>query len=390
MRVKTLLLLTVLVAGGLLLAETPADLGGEYAALREQFAQRMNTISSRAEYQTFLADRQKELDALLTRHQADPASDANELARGRILADLERFADADAKFAALAAKGGDISVSAKFEQVKLRLQQEQAAPALSLYREIEAKLTPSPDLAEVWLQLAFSGGEPAAREEFSRKFLAASDLPAEMIRYRSQVYGNLADIAVERGDRAGAIKILEDGIAAAKDPEQARSLRATLKQMQLSGQPAPAISAVTWLNSAPLALEGLKGRVVVIDFWAPWCGPCRQVIPHLIRFHNELKDRGLTVIGFTKLYGNYRDDTQNKGEVKPEEETELIKGFVSRIAIPYAVAVAGGGEAFEAYGVTGIPTLVVIGRDGKVAEVKVGSGGEEKLRATIEKLLAEK
>ncbi len=389
MRVIVWSSLLVLLAG-VLVSQTPQGIAEEYSILKSQYSQRMMSVQSREEFQKLMADRQRDLQALLDKHQGAPASDGVELARGRILADLERIPEAEARFAALLARGGDTAVAARFEQVKLRLQQRKTDEALSLFRAIEAKLKPGEDLYNVWLRIAYGSDDSAVSEEFSRKFLAVTGLPAEYENYRPEVMGNLADLMAGRGDRAGARQLLEQAIAAAKQPAQAQRLQRSLRQLQLVGQTASAIAAEAWLNSEPLALEKLKGKVVVIDFWAPWCGPCRQVIPHLSRFHNELQSQGLVVIGFTKLYGRYSDDTGNKGAVKPEEERPLIRGFVERHKIPYPIAIADEDKAFEAYSVSGIPTLVVIGRDGKVAQVKVGSGGEEKLLQTIKKLLAEK
>ena len=129
---------------------------------------------------------------------------------------------------------------------------------------------------------------------------------------------------------------------------------------------------------------------MIIDFWAPWCPPCRQVIPTLAKDYNELKDKGLVVIGFTKLYGSYRDDIQNKGQVEAEEEKKLIQGFVERWQLAYPIAISDKGEDFNDYGVSGIPTMVFIDKAGRVYEVKVGSGDEAALTAKIRKLLAEK
>jgi thiol-disulfide isomerase/thioredoxin len=131
----------------------------------------------------------------------------------------------------------------------------------------------------------------------------------------------------------------------------------------------------------------LKGKAVIIDFWATWCAPCRKVIPTLAKMYEQLKSKGLVVIGFTKIYGTYTDEMQQGKKVTPEEEKKLVKEFVDRNKITYPVAVANGKEAFDAYGVSGIPTMVFIDKNGKIKEITVGAGDESILETKIKDLL---
>ena len=121
-----------------------------------------------------------------------------------------------------------------------------------------------------------------------------------------------------------------------------------------------------------------------------WCAPCRKVIPTLARDYNDLKDKGLVVIGFTKLYGRYSDEIQKKGAVAPDEEKALIRGFVERNQLKYPIAISAKGAEFEKYGVSGIPTMVFIDKAGNVYDIKVGSGNESEITEKIKLLLAAK
>ena len=118
--------------------------------------------------------------------------------------------------------------------------------------------------------------------------------------------------------------------------------------------------------------DSLRGRVVVLDFWATWCGPCRESMPTLNDLDRELRSRGLTVIG------------------AGWKETGDVEKYVSEHHIGYA---HGAGDAFaEAYGVesTGVPTMFVIDRAGKVAEYFIGWSGDAtrtRLRQAIDEAL---
>ncbi len=114
-----------------------------------------------------------------------------------------------------------------------------------------------------------------------------------------------------------------------------------------AGTVAPAISADTWINTdGALELSTLKGKVVVVEFWATWCGPCRASIPHFNKLHDRWKDKDVVVMGLT------------------DEPPEDVQQFVRKNGIRYAVG-AGSLSSFD-YGVSSIPHAFVIAGDGTV------------------------
>jgi thiol-disulfide isomerase/thioredoxin len=122
----------------------------------------------------------------------------------------------------------------------------------------------------------------------------------------------------------------------------------------LIGNPAPDFSAAM-LNGEPFRLKDQIGQVVLLDFWATWCGPCLAELPMLLRIADEYKDQGVV------LY------TINGGE-----EPATIHSFLKKNGAEMNVVLDSTGEISDKYNVNGIPQLVLIDRSGNVKQIHVG------------------
>ena len=120
------------------------------------------------------------------------------------------------------------------------------------------------------------------------------------------------------------------------------------------------------LDGKEFSLQALRGKVVLLDFWATWCGPCRKDMPALERIYGEFGDRGLVMLGM------------NVGE-----DREAVSKFLAANKLSYPIVLAGQMEMLESYSVTAFPTVVLIDREGKIALYHVGSGSESELREAL-------
>lgn len=135
---------------------------------------------------------------------------------------------------------------------------------------------------------------------------------------------------------------------------------------------APDINLTT-LDGSNLALSDLRGRPVLVTFWATTCPGCIKEMPHLVELHNEYGPRGFKMIGISMPYD------------PPNQVYELVK----RRSLPYTIALDIQGEAVRAFGdVRLTPTSFLIAPDGRIVEHRIGDLDMPALRAKIESMLS--
>lgn len=367
--------------------EKALAMGGAYQALLTKYENLLKSAESDSAYRVLQANKKSDLALLLQQYQTELSTPDLDLIRGQILIDLEQYEQAASIFDRLISSETPNAVLARFHKVRLLQETQKFSEALELFRPVENKIAVGDQYLEVLMNFAFETPNLTDQEYFSRKLLELNKWPEENLRYKSDIIENLAMLVKMKGQIEEARQILNQGIAELTGTGNETSLQSTLKLLDLIGQPAPELFAETWLNSKPFTLKDQKGKVIVIDFWAPWCPPCRAIIPDLVNIYQEYKDQGLVMLGYTRLYGRYRDDIQRFDKTDPKEEIRLTSEFLKRFQMTYPIAIANGKEGFETYHIRGIPTLILIDKQGRVADFKIGSGNEQYVKTRIRQLL---
>jgi thiol-disulfide isomerase/thioredoxin len=124
------------------------------------------------------------------------------------------------------------------------------------------------------------------------------------------------------------------------------------------------------MNGKTVRLSDYKGKVVLLEFWATWCPPCRASVPGLEKLHKAYKDKGLVLLAVTMDMGG--DDE--------------VRSYIKESGITYTV-LKGTEDVATKYQVRSIPMMLVLGKDGKIAKRYIGMGSDEDLETDIKAAL---
>jgi thiol-disulfide isomerase/thioredoxin len=176
--------------------------------------------------------------------------------------------------------------------------------------------------------------------------------------------GDAVSVRIQRNGKPLTMKVT---LASFPSPE-------AMLRMDHLGTFAPAWKGVEPVSGmVPRSIDQLRGRVVVLDFWATWCGPCRMVAPKLGDLQQRYGAQGLSVVGIST------------------EDPEAVATFAQRTGMRYAIGVDRQTETAQAYTVASLPTMFVIDKRGVVRQVEVGydPSQDASREALVQKLLAE-
>lgn len=193
-----------------------------------------------------------------------------------------------------------------------------------------------------------------------------------------------AQVRAARGERDQAVALLKKEL----DQYRQTSIRARIQKnihlLSLEGKAAPEVDGSQWLGAKPPTLSQLKGRPVLLFFWAHWCGDCKNEVPVLAQLMRTYGPRGLVLMGPTQHYGY----TRGGQEATAEQERLYIEEVRRQYYAPLGnMPVPLSDETFKNYGSSTTPTLVLLDRGGIVRYYHPGAARYEELAARVEAVL---
>jgi thiol-disulfide isomerase/thioredoxin len=192
-----------------------------------------------------------------------------------------------------------------------------------------------------------------------------------------------AQVLTANGDRMGALALLRKDLAAYRDTSIRTRLQKNINLLTLEGRLAPALEETEYLGAKPTPLVALRGKPVLLFFWAHWCPDCKKEEPILAAIASEYAAKGLVIIAPTQRYGY----VANGDEAGPADELKYIeqirhKYYADLLSVPAPVSEAN----FRNYGASTTPTLVLIDRRGIVRLYHPGAMTMDELRAALNRV----
>ncbi len=242
---------------------------------------------------------------------------------------------------------------------------------------------------------AYSGAGEMAKADASLDELRRAGIEVQSPSFYYYAIDKKITYMIETGRKRDAVGLYLSAMADAMKELPTKSqqqdafdrLQRRETHYKLLGERAPELTDIDlWFPGSPRTIAEMKGKVVLLEFWAMWCGPCFEVFPSLREWKQDFGPQGFEILGMTRYYG------AEVGAANQPIEIEMLKNFRERNALPYDIVVAKDQASQYQYGATALPTAVLVDRKGIIRYIETGTSPTrlDEMRTMIVKLLAEK
>lgn len=197
-----------------------------------------------------------------------------------------------------------------------------------------------------------------------------------------------ADIYMHMGQKNNALEAIDKALREMNTENNALAARLESKKrlINMVGATAPEFKFDKAIGEFK-GLSSYRGKYVILDFFAHWCGPCIRAFPEMIDLYKDLHSKGVEIFSLTRFYGYYKAERN----ISQDLEFSKVMEFKDEHNLPWPIVYVDG-QAYKDYAVSAIPHFVLIDPDGKVMKVKIGFrlGEFVQLKAELSKLLNSK
>lgn len=193
-----------------------------------------------------------------------------------------------------------------------------------------------------------------------------------------------ARVLEQSHQRTDAVRLLQSAVRTWRGTSIVARLQKNLNVLTLEGKPMPLLRASQWIGAKPVPESTLRGKVILLFFWAHWCPDCKAEAPILKQLGTEFQGKGLVIIGPTKLYGY---TAQDEHATAAEEKAFIEKVYTRFYSEIPNLQVPVGEMNFDRFGASTTPTIVLADRHGVVRLYHPGLMDEASLKAAIAPLV---